>query len=198
MSSVLTDYQQLAEQAVKDSRQLQPPFITSFGSLKENPDNGYAIAFSSSNVAEEDDLVTHSNYLAACRIMEAEFPDDVLVTTFSGPLRGVKSYHLLVRMLDTDGKVTEAGKRVLELREQIQDYPALDDDLLSELEFEQLRDWVSTELHYRYNLRDETALNAVLDYLHNVLGIAHRDDLAVCYDPIGEAMIELELERDSA
>lgn len=145
-------YQQEAEQAVKESAQL-----TDF-SYRGEKDLGrtWAITFSKSR---DSGLIEQSNYDAIKGDLEDHFPKDVSDERFSHFAVGWVD-HLLVRMLDKNGKVTKAGIAALEWKDKLERYPVADDEDYTRREFEATIDNIKFE-----GSLDESTSQAVYDWL---------------------------------
>ena len=122
------DIQALAEQAVKDSAEI-PDFSYS-GEL----DLGRTWAFTIAQTRDSDALVL-SNFQTIWDDMFKRFPEDVENTRCSHWACGWVEY-LTVRMLDSEGQVTEAGRAILKWRERLEDYPVADEEDFSRREHE--------------------------------------------------------------
>ena len=122
------EYQAEAEQAVKEAAQL-----TDF-SYRGDKDLGrtWAMTFSKSR---DSGILEKSNYDAVKGDLERRFPRDVSDERFSHFAVGWLD-HLLVRMLDKNGKVTKAGIAALEWKNRLESYPVADDEDFSRREFE--------------------------------------------------------------
>lgn len=160
-----TDYQAEAEQAVKDTANLQ-----NF-SYRGEVDLGrtWAITFSKHR---DSGLLQQSNFDTVKADLEKRFPKDVSDERFDHWAVGWID-HLLVRMLDKKGKVTKAGKAALEWKNREEDYPVLDEEDYSRRELE-----ATFENIKNTGDLDESNAQQVYDWLsqHDRGAVENRDD----------------------
>lgn len=122
------DYQKLAEEAVKETAGLKD-----FSYSGEVDLGGtWAITFS---VNRDSGILEQSNYATIKGDLEKRFPKDVSDERFNHWAVGWVD-HLLVRMLDKQGKVTKAGIASLEWQERLESYPVVDEEDYSRMELE--------------------------------------------------------------
>lgn len=104
----------------------------------------------------------------------AEFGDDLEFDTIPSGLRGVHIYSALVRVLDDSGELTPAAQWVQEAIRGREDYPVLDDEVLSELEDELFRDDVASVVRDICNAddldEDDYDVDAVVSRLYEMGG----------------------------
>lgn len=160
-----TDYQSGAETAVRETAGLKD--FSYHGEVDLG--NTWAITFSKNR---DSGLIDQSNYDAIKADLEKRFPKDVSDERFSHFAVGWVD-HLLVRMLDKNGKVTKAGKAALEWQERMDDYPVADDEDYSRRELEATLDNIKFE-----GSLDEGTAQKVYDWLseHNARSLENRDD----------------------
>jgi len=162
------DYQVEAEEAVKDTAKLR--FSRDF-SYRGEVDLGqtWAITFSKNR---DSGLLEQSNYDTVKADLEKKFPDDVSDERFNHFAVGWVD-HLLVRMLDSNGKVTQAGKAALEWRDREKDYPVLDEEDYSRRELEATFDNIKST-----GSLDEATTQQVYDWLseHQPSSLENRGD----------------------
>jgi len=160
-----TDYQAEAEEVVEETSKLK-----NF-SYRGEADLGrtWAITFS---VHRDSELLQQSNFAVVKADLEKRFPKDVSDERFSHWAVGWID-HLLVRMLDRNGKVTKAGKAVLEWKNREKDYPVLDEEDYSRRELEATFDNIKST-----GSLDEADAQAVYDWLseHEPGALENRDD----------------------
>jgi hypothetical protein len=163
-----TDYQSEAEKAVKEAAELR--FSKDF-SYHGEADLGqtWAMTFSQNR---DSGLMEQSNYAAVKEDLEKRFPRDVSDERFNHFAVGWVD-HLLVRMLDKNGKVTKAGIAALEWKDRLDDYPVADDEDLSRRELEATFDNIKFE-----GGLDEDTTQKVYDWLseHEPRALENRDD----------------------
>lgn len=160
-----TDYQAEAEEVVKETANLKD------FSYRGEVDLGrtWAITFSKHRDSE---LLQQSNFDTVKADLEKRFPRDVRDERFDHWAVGWID-HLLVRMLDRNGKVTKAGKAVIEWKNRKEDYPVLDDEDYSRRELEATFDNIKNT-----GALDEETAHKVYDWLsENDQGaVENRDD----------------------
>ena len=163
-----TDYQAQAVQAVEEAAKLRASQDFSY---RGPVDLGgtWAITFSQTR---DSGLVEQSNYAAIKEDLEKRFPKDVRDEQFSHWGVGWVD-NLLVRMLDKNGKVTEAGIAALEWKDRLEDYPVADDEDYSRRELEATLD----NIKFEGGLDEDTA-QKVFDWLwiNNQRALENRDD----------------------
>lgn len=125
-------YQRLAEKAVEECNN-----ISDFGWHGEEDTLGYTWAFTFAKTRDADP-VDIDNFRVVKEYMEDTFPDDTQDVHCGHWACGWVDY-IMVRMLDAPisegGKITKAGQAALEFREQVAEYPLLDEDGYSERYF---------------------------------------------------------------
>jgi len=121
-------FQKLAEQVVAESKNIPDFFYRGDLPLGKT----WAMTFSKSAAS---DLGEVSNFETIQKDLEERFADDVTVESFS---HWVVNWveRIMVRMLDEDGTVTQAGMAVLDWREKLDDYPLADEEDHSRREYE--------------------------------------------------------------
>lgn len=119
MNTYVSREQRDAERAVEETRNLD-----SFAYWGDLP-LGETWAFTFSRHRDSDSIQI-DNFRVVVETMEEEFPDDFEIVSCSHWAVGWID-HLAVRMLDDEGKVTDAGLRVLEFKYAVEDYPLLDE-----------------------------------------------------------------------
>ena len=125
------DHQQAAEALVNESN---PRNIRDFGYHGETPiGKTWAMAFS---VHRDSDILGESNWAVISADMERRFPEDVTIERMGHWAVGWVDY-LLVRMLDDDGQLTEAGDAALDWKDKLDRYPVADENDYSERESEE-------------------------------------------------------------
>lgn len=148
----MSDYQKLAEEAVKETAELKD-----FGYHGEvDLGKTWAITFS---MNRDSGLLEQSNYKTIKDDLEKRFPKDVSDERFNHWAVGWID-HLLVRMLDKRGKVTKAGVAALEWQDKLEDYPVADEEDYSRLELEETLDNIKFE-----GGLDDDAAQKVYDWL---------------------------------
>lgn len=139
-----SSYQQEAEAAIKESN---PGDFIYAG--EKDLGHTWAITFSKTR---DSGITEQSNYDAIKGDLEERFPKDVSDEHFRHFAVGWID-HLLVRMLDKNGKVTKAGIAVLEWKDRLKDYPIADDEDYSEREYRATID----NIKFEGSLDQETA-----------------------------------------
>lgn len=92
-------------------------------------------------------LLEQSNFDVIYGDLKKQFPDDVEIERSSHWAVGWTD-QIAVRMLNNEGRVTEAGKRVLDWKAKLEDYPVADEDHYSDLEAQETFDNVARTLKY--------------------------------------------------
>jgi len=160
-----TDYQAEAEQVVQETAGLKD------FSYRGEVDLGrtWAITFSKHR---DSGLLEQSNYDTVKGDLKKKFPKDVSDERFNHWAVGWID-HLLVRMLDSKGKVTKAGKAVLEWKDREKGYPVLDEEDYSRRELEATLDNIKQE-----GSLTEGEAQKVYDWLseHDQRALENRDD----------------------
>jgi hypothetical protein len=142
MSTKTLDYQALAEKAVKataDELSGKHGPVGYHGDLPLGETWAMTIARN-----RDSEILTISNFDTISEDMQKRFSRDATIERFSHWGPGWVDY-LMVRMLDKQGKVTKAGKAILEWKDKLEDYPIADEDDLSRREFEATIDNIKSE-----------------------------------------------------
>lgn len=136
------------------------------------------------------DTLTRSNWYVITDDMKDRFPDDTQIFEASHWACGWIE-QLSVRVLDDEGKMTEAGQATLEWKDNLDQYPVADDEHFSGLEYDEWHEYVTAEIKYilRYNYEEieksadeDEIIEGAIDYLreHHETNIeATRDEYIV-------------------
>lgn len=143
------EYQQLAEKAVRESgphNQMLPFYY--YGTRRL----GEIAAITWSCHLASDDILNESNFRVISKDMTERFPEAAVIELFGGAWGKID--HLIVDMLDDEGKVTEAGKAILDWKEKLDDYPVADEEDWTELQEEYAEQAVREYVRGWYTERD--------------------------------------------
>lgn len=109
----------------------------------------HAVLFGTPDIELTSDyLIDYSNYEIAFRDLSAEFPGDVEKATF-GHWTYSRFVCLKIRALTKSGKITGAIAAAYALIMAIRDYPALNDEHFSELEYNEWCNSLAREFDFR-------------------------------------------------
>lgn len=170
------DYQGEAEKSVRDTAKI--PDMAYRGDV----DLGGTWAITISKHRDSDALA-RSNYEVIKNDMESKFPEDVSDERFNHWAVGWMD-HLLVRMLDDNGQVTEAGKAILDWNAALSDYPIADESHYSELESEEAMEYIEDEVTRFINRSEHVPDPEPKDLLDKILSWLGKEGIPEDYsDP---------------
>lgn len=128
MTTTEKEYNSLAKQSVQEFNE-----IPDFGYHGELP-LGETWAFTFSRTRDSD-ILCESNYESILTDMEEKFPDDIEEVHCNHWACGWVD-HLAVKMLNEKGECTEAGKKILDWKSALENYPVANDEDFSRRESE--------------------------------------------------------------
>jgi hypothetical protein len=181
-----TDYQTLAQEAVAEFRKMRD-----FGYSGELPlGETWALTISKSR---DSGLLEQSNYDSIYEDMKKRFPRDVVSERFGHWAVGWVE-QLAVHMLDKQGRVTKAGKAIIDWQQKLEDYPVADEEDYSERGFEATIENIMSEGRI-----DEKTASKVFSWLweNNQRAVEDRDDQGgyPSDEEIDQALIALGLKK---
>jgi len=132
-----SEYQDLAEQVVEESAHI--PDFGYWGDVPLGETWGFTISQN-----RDSGPMERSNWEVITEDMEKRFPKNVEIVHSSHWAVGWVE-QLAVRMLDKRGKVTKAGKAILDWKESLENYPVADEEHFSDLEYNEFVEYIEQE-----------------------------------------------------
>lgn len=194
------DYQDEAEDVVEKSNPRNIPDFGYHGDLPLGETWAYTIS-----VNRDSGLLDQSNWEVITNDMETRFPNDVAIERASHWAVGWVDY-LAVRMLDDSGKVTVAGKALIDWVKKLEGYPIADEEHWSEKEHEYAGESIDREISailddneiafteadvenvYQWLRENTGAIDYVLEDPENNSLDRHEDDVLAAAHALGLAI----------